>query len=231
MHDVTVCLTNWRRPALLVQLVQDILKQDLRAEVFLWNNGDEIDVDGVDWVVNSTRNMICWPRWFMAAHSNAEFVVVIDDDVRMKTSSVLTKALSVLCSSHFNTIVGIEGVNLIRGKNYQEADHVRICDDHRVKLVPCDIIKGKFMCFRAAALRQASIHLRPVFQREDDIIISAALSGAMPQRHLCAADIWPDVELINAPHSLWEQSGHFESRDMAAKFYFSNFMGGECGLD
>src|SRR5688572_15947857 len=69
----TVCLLNWKRPENIRAVIRSVSSQLPRPEVFLWNNGADIECEEVDWYVRSSLNKRCWPRWSMARHAETEF--------------------------------------------------------------------------------------------------------------------------------------------------------------
>ncbi|MEO8362017.1 MAG: hypothetical protein ABI672_18450 [Vicinamibacteria bacterium] len=219
--EVTVCLTNWRRPEYLRRLIRQLREQSVKATIFLWNNGEAFSCDdAIDWTVTSSLNQICWPRWFMASMASTEFCFVIDDDLELLDSQILKIVAERLMQAPESTIVGLEGVNLIKGASYLKSDHIRLGREGDGE-IPCDIVKGTFMGFRTAAIRKRVPLMSFADSREDDIAISAYLAGGEPRGHICLRQIWPGVRLHDAPHSLWRKAGHFERRDAAARRFFN----------
>lgn len=219
-NRITVCLTNWRRPELLRRLVGALAAQSLKPCLFLWDNGGGFQDDRIDWAVESSRNVLCWPRWLMASCATTEFCCIIDDDVELLTTDVLETAVERLLIYPEHTIVGVEGVTLVDGKPYQLGIHVRAGASEAMPDVVCDIVKGKFMLMRTCALHKG-VPLGAVDQRrEDDIAVSGLLADGQRGQHRCLPSLWPKIRLINAPHALWRQPGHFERRDVAASYYF-----------
>lgn len=218
--QVTVCLTNWMRQDLLLQTIESVLGQSIQSTIFLWNNGAEIQHSGLSWVVNSSVNQICWPRWFMASYARTEYVCVIDDDVQLRDPNVLEAVLERLAAAPANCIVGPEGVNLMEGKTYRESEHIRVSRAPTDGDTSCDLVKGKFMALRTGALHGAVFLADPRFYREDDIAISALLARGRRAQHRCLTTLGHRFRLINAPHALWRQEGHYDRRQQACNHYF-----------
>jgi hypothetical protein len=159
----------------------------------------------------------------MAALAETEFVCVMDDDVLLNDGLVLEDALQRLSYAPHRSAAGIEGVNLVSGNTYLESEHLRISDPPLLTDTACDVVKGKFMLVRTAAVRQ---YLRfAMFEQseEDDIAVSAALAGGHYRRHICLSTMGKRFTLSDAPHALWRCDGHFDRRTAACKLYFAGF--------
>jgi hypothetical protein len=218
--QVTLCLTNWMRPELLRQTIDSILAQSIPSTLFLWNNGAEIRHSALSWVVNSSVNQMCWPRWFMASYACTEYVCVVDDDVQLRDSNVLETVLERVAEAPSHCIVGPEGVKLREGKTYRDAEHIRVSRAPSDRDTPCDLIKGEFMALRTSALHGTVLLADPRFYREDDIAVSALLARGRRGQHRCLTTIGHRFRLIDAPHALWRQEGHYERRQQACDHYF-----------
>src|SRR5258705_12683270 len=112
MNPLTICLTNWRRPESLRRVLDGVLSQNIKSDIFLWNNNREpFKHRGIDWQVDSSQNKLCWPRWFMACMANTEYVCTIDDDLFFRDYNLLQDFLKIRVNLPDRTILGIEGVN------------------------------------------------------------------------------------------------------------------------
>lgn len=183
---LTIVLLNWKRPDNLRRVLDDLGRQTLRPEIFLWNNGGPFAHPAVAWQVDSSANKMCWPRWFMASMASTEFIAVLDDDLTFRDERVLEDAVERARAMPPRTALGYAGAVLHDMRNYGECDHVHsdAAGDRQV-----DIVKGRFMLLRTADLR--TVHLEPDPPREvlmsDDIMICGALADGRKGRHLVPA--------------------------------------------
>jgi hypothetical protein len=196
--------------------------QTVQPLIWAWNNGERANFLDVEWLVQSTVNKGCWPRWFMAIAAATEFLCIVDDDVVLNDAKVLSDAIEILRAYPDQTILGIEGVVLIPGLSYQECDHIRVTDDWRPSITPCDIVKGKFMLMRASAVRENVMLQQLNTTSEDDIAVSAMMASGYCRSHICAGLLRGRFTLIEAPHAIWQRQGHFARRDVAIKKYFKH---------
>lgn len=119
-----------------------------------------------------------------------------------------------------HTIVGLEGVTLTDGKPYRDGQHVRVGSSDSMDDVVCDIVKGKFMLMRTRAIHKWVPLGALDERREDDIAVSGLMAEGRRGQHRCLPVLWPKIRLINAPHALWRQPGHFDRRNSASARYF-----------
>lgn len=217
---LTVCLTNWRRPDHLRATVASLKRQSIRTVLFLWNNGPPIEQNDFDWVLDSSVNQACWPRWLMASFAESDYVCSIDDDLMLRDNSVLLDIMERVKGLPERCIFGPEGVNLIEGKTYKEAEHYVIEPTKREHDGACDIIKGKFMMMKTSALRSSVTLADPDACREDDIAISGLVAAGRRKQHLCLQSFAHRFENPALPHALWQREGHFERRDAAVARFF-----------
>jgi len=65
INKATAVLLNWKRPDNLKELISSIRSQSVPIEILLWNNNpDDKTRYDVDIQVDSSTNLMCWPRWF-----------------------------------------------------------------------------------------------------------------------------------------------------------------------
>ncbi len=216
---LTVVLTNWKRPKNLRMLLDALSCQTVKPDIFLWNNGAEFSHPVVDWQVDSSVNMLCWPRWWMASCAQTEFTCIMDDDLMPTDGRLLQDMLKVLSKTSDATIVGLFGMNLLEGKEYRYCTQVRPSDADQ----PADIIKGRFMMMRTSAL--AAVPLQPRPERHslmcEDIMVSGLLAKGMLARHLVPRGFVGRLKELSNEHSLYKMPDHFEHREKARKLFFS----------
>lgn len=220
---VTICLTNWARPQLTLELIESIKEQTVRCNVFLWNNGNPRKFSGVNWQVDSNKNRICWPRWFMAFAAPTPFVCIIDDDVLLSKSTALEFALSSMLEADKATIVGIAGVVLDAKATYRKSTHLGPMDVGRCRDTPCDVIKGMLMLMRTKSLVQNVKLGAPRAFREDDIAVCSMMSRGQLGKHICLRADTKHFASVAAANSLWKRKGHFIRRELACLKYFPEY--------
>lgn len=175
--DLTVVLTNFKRPANLRLVIDALDAQTLRPTIFLWNNGEPFVDPRIDWIVNSSKNALCGVRWSMAAYATTPWTLIMDDDLIPKDNRVLMDTVDKL--EHHQTAVGAVGVKLRADQTYHRSDHLGYPGrDKRVLSIESDrrveIIKGRYFALSTARIKT----LPPLpYCLEDDIIVSHAVGG------------------------------------------------------
>jgi hypothetical protein len=234
---VTVCLLNYRRYENIGPILDCLAQQTVSCQVWLWNNGDvRIELamgDGpktpvsehpiVSLVVDSNRNLGCFPRWPMLALSGTEFVATLDDDLMFKDDKVLADAVAACREECPDGIVGFEGWSEVPGRTYKQGRH-----HHGTTTgTRCDIIKGRFMLMRRALLQKVPLELPTasdggpsdgLSHREDDIYVSLCVGGGRKDAHCIPARLgkrWK--ELPQHGTSMAGTVGHYDARDRAIK--------------
>ena len=220
VSTVTVCLTNWRRPKSLKVTIDSLVCQSVRPVLFLWNNGPNFANSHLAWVVRSSLNELCWPRWLMASFAKTEYICIMDDDIRLTDRGVLESAIDRLSRCPSDCIVGAEGVNLLDGRSYRNSDHIRLSVEPLKIDTCCDLIKGKFMLLRAKALRERVPLAIPESYREDDIAISGLLARGLRKQHLCLTTLSHRFSVVDEPNALSNLEGHYDRRQLACERYF-----------
>jgi hypothetical protein len=128
MPDLTVCLLNYRRTQNYYKILPALAAQTIRPVIFLWNNGesfrgDESFLAHVDWLVESSDNRGCVPRWWMAAAADTEFVCSWDDDLIPTDFKLFEDAVGVYRKLNLSGAVGPYGVEFERNKPYEHCWH------------------------------------------------------------------------------------------------------------
>lgn len=216
---ITVVLTNWKRPENLRRIVRALGRQTARPSLFLWNNGAEFSHPAMAWQVDSSVNQACWPRWWMASCAQTEFVCVLDDDLMPRDERVLDDMRDALRERPERTIAGPFGVKLHPDREYGDCTQVKPGDADQ----PADLVKGRFMMLRTAAL--AALHLRPRPTREalvgDDIFVSGVLAGRVAGQHLVPGGFVGRWKELSNDHGLFRQPDHLKHREQARRAAFS----------
>jgi len=218
LSAVTVCLLNWRRPQNLPKVLDSIERQTVKPVIFLWNNGEPFDDPRIRWQVHSSRNMGCWPRWFMASRATTEFVCSLDDDLALRDPYVLEDAAAFLAQCDDHTIIGPEGVRLVFSKPYRDCEHV-VCPSQDTAV---SIVKGRMMLFRRKALDRALLSTDYDVARDaDDIALSAMLATGRTGQHIVPALFRGRLEdLDQRGVGLNQRPGHHARREAARRKYF-----------
>jgi len=218
MPPLTVVLTNWKRADNLRRVIDALDRQTLRPVMFLWNNGTPFDDPRVDWRVDSSTNQRCWPRWFMAARAQTEFVAVLDDDLMPQDERVLENAVGFLSHQPTSSAIGVCGVNLIDDRPYGKCGTVWPSETDQ----SVDIVKGRFLMTRTASLR--AIPFAPATDEgigiADDIIISAQLADGRSASHWIPSILKDRFAELPQPHALSGESGHYTIREAVRREQF-----------
>ncbi len=236
---VTVCLLNYQRPENLGPVLDSVRNQTLPVRTVLWDNaglpagghaqaGGGVrwtDTEGnerpmaehpdVDLVVEASRNLGCFPRWFLASLADTEFVCSMDDDLIFKDERVLEDAVAACREECPDGIVGLFGWSEVAGKDYRRGRH----HNGTTTGTRCDIIKGRFMLFRRALLERVPLVIPAIegitelSHREDDVYLSLCISGGEKDHHLVPERLghrWR--ELSQHGVSAASEPGHYARR-------------------
>ena len=210
-------MTNWKRKENLKEIIENIRNQSVPVEIFLWNNNPEdLEDYSVDLQINSSKNLMCLPRWFMANYANSEYVFSLDDDLCFNDSKVVEDCIKY--SLKPNQALGAFGVKLRDNLDYWSSRHI-CCYPDKDRQV--NIIKGRFLFIKKSLLKNVSMLPsedadinKP--RIEDDIFISHYLEQAYLPSFLSKRF----KELPEGGQSLYRDSNHRESRKTQTKKYF-----------
>lgn len=208
--NLTVVLTNWKRPKQFAKLVATLRKQIEPFDLFVWDNSAKQEATG-DWQIRSSRNAACSPRWWMAAQSTTPYVLIMDDDLVPTDNEVLADTVAWL-EANDGQPCGIVGVQLDDSLPYHECSSVghtktpepMDTDQH------ADILKGRY--FAVATDRLANLPTKlPRF--EDDIAVSGLLGGGtvLASLHGRFRDLPTGNEAVS------KREGHREARERARR--------------
>jgi len=230
---LTVCLLNWRRAENIGPILECLERQSAAPRVLLWDNGAG-EPDGmalhyrrpggelvpieqhplVDLAVRPSRNLGCFPRWWLAATADTEYVCSMDDDLLLTDERFLEDAVAAhrkLCQVR-DGIVGLFGVRLVPGKNYKDSRHFngRAREDTRV-----DIVKGRFMLLPKRLLARVPLAVPGVDLFEDDVYLSLCIGGGQGGAHMLPASLsgrWRQLGKEDG-RSASLRPGHYAHRD------------------
>jgi hypothetical protein len=237
MAGLTITLLNYRRPDNILTILDSVARQTVVPQVFLWNNaGPGLDSAAVTWRVNSSVNRFCWPRWFMSARAQTEFVAVLDDDLCFSSDTFVERLVRYMQTLGPEArIVGLEGVLFGQGREYYPTYGGRMA---RSEVPPnysgtvhiagarqdtyVDVVKGRFMVCRTGALKNLPIS-PPMKDVCDDIVISSLLRKGDRPCHVIPG--WLSQEFVDLPEkngsmALSAQFGFRDLRQEAAQIYF-----------
>lgn len=237
MPDITVLLTNYRRPQNLPVIFDALKRQTAKPRIFLWSNAkvSQSFGAGLDLVVRSSVNLLCWPRWLLGATSDTDIVMSLDDDYVLAHRRVLAAILECFQKIGSNqTIFGPEGVSLKKGMPYfptypgrmnRSEDNRRIKSSVHIRMPlrdqRVDIIKGR--CLAVARTSLAALPLNPHLGEKCDDIAISSLVASRRKAHVVPAILsggFKDLPEMNGPMALSSSSNWRTLREEAKRFYF-----------
>lgn len=216
MTRATALLLSFERQGNLKKIIKSLREQTAPIKIFLWNNCLDDHVDyGVDLQINSSKNLMCWPRWFMANYATTDYVFSLDDDLLFADNRIIEDAIYYLDKSCCDAI-GYSGVKIIDGhKDYLDQQHILFPrQDESV-----DILKGGFLFAKRKNIRipQNLFNVDAHNPRiEDDIVISSFLSHKIVPR-IFRKRLRRQAGFFNGLHS---KPDHAESRTQYMRQYY-----------
>ena len=218
----TALILNWKRKENLLKTIQSIRSQDIPIEIFLWNNNkqDTQDYD-VDLRIDSSHNLMCFPRWFMAQFASSEYVFSIDDDKMFTHPSVVSDCIKLAKEKNtslcYQGVIFPEEMQLLESKDYMKLKHVSAKKDSDIQV---DILKGSFLFSSKKNIVEclAGLDIDLYSPKvEDDIFISSKIKGLK----ICPALLADSIkELPQAEESLCFGKMHTSERSEAINKYF-----------
>lgn len=223
---ITVCLLNYKRPENIAHVLNSIEIQTVPTKVYVWDNsGGNLPLSVgahplVKMVITPSKNVGCFPRWWMASVCGTEYVCSLDDDLVFTDENVLADAIDASRNKCPEGIVGFFGWQHVEGRSYHASHNVYNAKED----CWADIIKGRFMLFRRALLEKVPLEIPklPRFDglshREDDIYVSLCIAGGRWGAHLVPGILrerWYDL-----PQREDASSGkpeHYQYRDKSIK--------------
>jgi hypothetical protein len=217
--SVTVVVTNYLRLTNVQRLMDALYKQTVIPTIFVWDNSPTQDFNDsrVSWIIRSSKNARCVPRWWMASQAETDFVLIHDDDLMPSHPNVLAWTLDA-AAKIAPFAVGATGVVLKHRLGYWQSQHVglratRIRHDVRV-----DIVKGCYFCCPTPRLTRVG-HLN--LDTEDDIAVSARLGNGWKQPHQVLSRLQHCFELLpEGEEARKRRANHRAARDAARWQFF-----------
>lgn len=217
--SVTIVITNYVRPTNVERIIDALCKQTVVPTIFVWDNSPTRDFHHpqIDWIIRSSKNARCAPRWWMASHAETDFVLVHDDDLMPAHSEVLAWTLDAAAKAA-PFAVGAAGVILKPSRGYWESRHVGL-RAKRIRHNTCvDIIKGSYFCCPSSRLTKIG-HME--LDAEDDIAVSAKLGKGRDHPHLVIARLRTSFELLlEGADARKNRGNHREAREAARRRFF-----------
>lgn len=217
--SITVVITNYARPTNVRRLIDVLYRQTIKPTIFVWNNSLSEDFGNarVDWVVRSSRNARCSPRWWMASHADTDFVIIHDDDLLPSHPKVIAWTLDAATKT-LPFAVGVAGVITSSHLGYWQSRHVGLRATRVERDARVDIVKGCYFCCPTSQLAEVG-YLE--LDAEDDIAVSAKLGRGLEQPHLVLAEIQKHFELLpEGEYARKNRANHRAARDAARWRYF-----------
>lgn len=227
--NLTICLLNWKRPDNLRAVIDALNAQQPRPTIFLWNNSPDAFTypagasgAAVDWFVQSTRNVLFAPRWWMASLAETEFVASFDDDLIPTDPTVFADMTAFAAASlPPDRLCGPVGTIFNGRRHYStQPETQNVSQDTAV-----DIIKGRCILTRTETIRRTPLG---VLRGEDDLNLSGYWShkrhrarGRMRQHIVpaCIAGRFADLPTTQA-ESYCHREGHNDRRHRAVHRWF-----------
>jgi hypothetical protein len=221
MEKVTICLTNWKRPQNVNLIIDKLKKQKITTTIFLWNNGSSFFHRKLDWIVESSINKYCLPRWYMASYAITDYVCILDDDLIFSDDYILSDLIKLHEQENSSSIIGASGVILDPGNDYFSGRHVYAYKSKEQHNTRCDIIKGTLMLMRTEELKEKAEISKCTDDIADDIFISYQMSAGRKKHHLCATSYEGRFKSLGDDrYALWKKADHFRRRnDLVDKLF------------
>ena len=206
---ITILLLNWQRRRNLNKIIKVLLNQTIKPKIFLWNNNPRAIKDSrIDWIVNSSKNMYCFPRWLMASMAKTKYIMTLDDDLIPITDKFIEIALEI-AKQYPKGIVGLFGK-----QTPDKPPYYNNVGDGSNK---ADIIKGRCMIMRTELLKKVPLSSSNV-TREDDIYISYMTADRIKTPHFISTELREYIkELPQGKVGLDTDKKHMEDREKFLK--------------
>ncbi len=210
-HDVLVCLLNYKRPENLRRAIAAWRQQSVAVRIAVWNNGDPAErFEEADYLFHSPENLICLPRWHVAALLGREYIAVMDDDLIPTDPELTARCIAASRAYNDERILGRSGMTIGAGPQYYS--HGNADAPQADRDVFTDVVKGRFMFMHASLLQRVPLYNRYYDGRGDDIWVSLKTSRSRGH-HVLPAGIKKRVKSSKDEHGLVGQGGHWRRRD------------------
>lgn len=225
--ETTVCMVTYQRQENLLCVLAALDKQDPPVRVWLWNNGSELPRcvrKSVSWLIESSRNVLCPPRWWLAGQVETKFTAVLDDDLFPASDRAIS---NLVAHCRPGRLAGPVGASL-RGRRYR--DHLEVRNASEGEAV--DIIKGRCVAGLTDTIRESLVSSGVWSARfrgseycslaiAEDIAISGAVANGRRGCHVVPGGIGSDwLDLPEGPESLSRRRDHMDRRDNVCRRWF-----------
>lgn len=165
----TALLLNYKRADNLRQTIISIRNQNVPIDIVVWNNGDKSERFDCELQIDSSDNLVCFPRWSMAQFAKTKYIFTLDDDIKFKDEKVIED-----CIQNYSTknIIGFAGVNINYNSTSPYTDGQGFTAEEIIHTSGADIIKGRFMFMERSILTNLPLIFSREITREDDIYVS-----------------------------------------------------------
>jgi GT2 family glycosyltransferase len=216
---ITALLLNYKRRDNLIKIISGLRQQTIPVEIFVWNNNpiDSTRFDA-DMQINSERNLMCSPRWLMAAFATTKYVFSLDDDLFIREPKLLENSIALLEESNIEAL-GYTGVKLREDLNYWRSKHI---SSNPKMDATVDIIKGRFILTTKMCVGKVdwiNEYKATNYRIEDDIILSSKLKNKIIPSIYCNSFID-----LPQPYALMKHSDHIRSRQLTTYKHFGGSL-------
>lgn len=212
---ITVCLLNWKREENLSHIIYSLISQTIKPKIFLWNNSpNPFYSKHIDWQINSSKNMYCFPRWFMASQAQTPYVMSLDDDICFTSKNTLEYLIK---NIQEDRAYGLEGVYLQKNKLYGGSLPEKLPKDLN-DLLKCDIVKGRLLACKTKNLCEKVPFINNII--DDDIAVSGWLAQGKSLQHRVLPCLRKMIKQLPDNDGLCSSKEHYRRRDDAVKIYF-----------
>lgn len=212
--ELTIVLTNYLRPNNMQVILDALAQQTQPHRVFVWDNSPEGSFPSGrgDWVVRSSQNARCSARWWLAAHAETPWVLVMDDDLVPAHLDTLAFTVQKL-REYSGCVVGAAGAQLAAARHYFDCLHLGLEALHVTKDIRVDIVKGRYFAMPIQVVQR--LPYIPL-DAEDDIIVSAVANGGVVPAGL------PEMfrELPTNCESRFHRPNHAQARESTRRRCF-----------
>jgi hypothetical protein len=215
MKLATALLLSYERQDNLRKIIDNLRKQSVDIDIFLWNNNPEDKTEyPVELQINSSKNLMCWPRWFMANYASTDYVFSLDDDLLMMDNRLIEQCIDYL-STHDCDAIGYSGVKIHDPKKpYKDQLHINsVIHDAEV-----DVLKGGFIFVNKNNINLPSTLLQSSVANpriEDDIIVSSLMG-----KKVVPAMLRKRFTMLSGfQNGLHSHPDHYESRNEYISLY------------
>jgi glycosyltransferase involved in cell wall biosynthesis len=212
LMGITVVLLNYSRPHNMHKLITSIRKQTVPTEIIFVNNSSYVSTDA-ELVISNSHNLGCYVRILAAHYASNQTVVFIDDDLAINDRKM------------FESLASLEApITGAWGRNVDFTSEKPYSSQPDVQKGLCNVIKGRFMCFRKTILNQVPIGdgSQPDGMFTDDIYLSLMAGMGKPVHSVSEYIRGCLDELEKVDTGLCSRPTHYDNRDALCKWWYEN---------